>query len=217
MFLERLPLISAFTLALAISAVMSWQAYLFWQDYQQPRHGSKPAIELNRASTPTRATPERNISSFKLFGDPSQKPIIQKPVVKDLPKTKLNLTLTGVMTSDSQETASALIQGPDRETVYYRVNDELPGGAILKQVHADRVVVERSGSLENLEFIESRPLGIEKFEDYRDKEAEEAAKVVKTERPARSDKTRTNPARTQGIKERLSKLRQKMLKNRPSP
>ena len=49
--------------------------------------------------------------------------------------------------------ASALIEGPNRKTRNYRVDEEVPGGAILKQVYPDRVVLERSGNLENLIFL----------------------------------------------------------------
>ena len=156
-----------------------------------------------------------NIASFKLFGD--AKKIIEKPKVvsKDLPKTKLRLTLTGVMASGQHENASALVEGPDKETLNYRIDDELPGGAILKQVYNDRIVIERAGRLENLVFVEKRPIGIETYEPP-EEDSEEFENTVSSSSTPPPTTRAGNPGRTQGIKDRLSKLRKRMLKNRSS-
>lgn len=215
MLLYRLPQIIALVLCVVIAGSL----------YAQLRPllllSDKPANyqTVNKTNTiaQTTKTPQKtyNIASYRLFGDTAK--IIKKPkaVSKDLPKTKLKLTLTGVMASGTVEDASALVEGPDKETLNYRIDDELPGGAILKQVYPDRIVLERSGRLENLVFVEKRPIGIETYEAPQDDPEELETSTTSDSTPAIT-KRPSNPGRTQGIKDRLSKLRKRMLKNRNS-
>jgi len=219
MLLARLPLLVSILLCLALAGAMYWQLMPF---YQQVMLETK-AVSANKYTQITAAPKAQNkktqnIAAFQLFGNTNSKPKKAAPVAKNLPKTTLKLTLTGVLASTNKKQASALIQGPNKETINYKINDELPGGATLKDVFSDRVVIERSGRLENLVFIETRPIGIETHKDdipetnqYNENTSSASGKVP-SNRPTGQP---INPARTQSIKERLSKLRSRMLKNRP--
>ena len=222
MLLARLPLLVSITLCLALAGIMFWQLMPFYQSVITDTK-TVTANQYTQATSPQKTASKKthNISTFQLFGNTNTKPKKAAPITKNLPKTTLKLTLTGVLASTNKKQASALIQGPNKETINYKVNDELPGGAILKDVFADRVVIDRSGRLENLVFIETRPIGIETFKDHRTEQSEynevisRAPGEIPTNRPPPSVNKSVNPARSQSIKERLSKLRSRMLKNRP--
>lgn len=68
---------------------------------------------------------------------------------EDLPDTRLNLELKGVLARGGQGQGAALIASRGRTEVF-RVSDEVPGGATLIQVHSDRVVLRRDGRHELL-------------------------------------------------------------------
>ena len=71
----------------------------------------------------------------------------------DAPETTLNLVLAGVIAREpSSEPGQAIILGANREQKVYSVGDTIDGanGARLHSVHADRVVLNRSGQLESL-------------------------------------------------------------------
>jgi general secretion pathway protein C len=213
---NQLPIILALTLCAAISGGLYVQLAPFFQSMETQLSTPLKGSSSINPTLQRKTTKQHDIASFKLFGDATQKVIAKpKPVEKNLPKTNLRLTLTGVMTSPVASQASALIQGPDKETISYKVNDALPGGAKLKQVHSDRVVIERSGRLENLVFVEQRSIGIESYIHPDDQEKGEAEESNPPEiKPANET---SNPGRTKGIKDRLSKLRKRMLQNKGKP
>ena len=212
MLLSRLPLICAFVLLVVFAGSIYWQtAPILKTETSLPN-----LAKIQDTSSPrnTDSRTNHNIATFKLFGDTSLKKSQVVIKQKDLPKTKLKLILTGVLVSPSGEGAGALILGPDKQTQHYKINDELPGGATLNQVFADRVIVNRSGRLENLYFLESTSLGIERHLPYEEPEAQQhATQTTQNPKPASNNSNLTS-ARSQSIKNRLSKLKKRLLKNK---
>jgi|GEM_PF-1495393 len=208
MLLSRLPLICAVLLAVILTGSIYWQT----APILKPETLNTTLTQTKNTSTLTKnnAKAIHNIARFKLFGDANLKTAKATIVEKNLPKTKLKLILTGVLVSPSNEGAGALILGPDKQTQHYKINDELPGGATLKQVFPDRVIVNRSGRLENLYFVETKSLGIERFTPD---EEPEAIRPQQSSAQARNDGNLSN-ARSQSIKSRLSKLKKRLLKNK---
>jgi len=97
----------------------------------------------------SRQTPQ--IAPLHLFGLSSQKSApIKKAEPVAAPVTKLNLKLNGVFASTPAENSLAIISTNARDEQLYAIDENLPGGAILKEVYADRVIIERSGQLETL-------------------------------------------------------------------
>lgn len=100
----------------------------------------------------------QKIANLHVFGQPeAPKPI--QPVApqkqEDAPKTRLNLTLKGVLAHSDQSSAFALIgQGSGPQKVY-GVGDKLPGNAELLEVYKDRVIIEYQQREETL-FLEKR-------------------------------------------------------------
>lgn len=155
---QKAPIIVLILLITAMLLTLAFQAYEFFlpmnsQPIQASIAEEKVAVEQSR--------PERNIDQFELFGAPPD-PNQQAEAVKteDLPKTNLRLILRGVSASTEIDKASALIEGPDKQTLKYAINDTLPGNAKLKSVHEKRIVIERNGRLENLYFPDAASIGI---------------------------------------------------------
>lgn len=90
-----------------------------------------------------------SLSTLHLFGEVDKTaPVVQQTVVA--PETNLKLTLRGVLASSSPATARAIIGDASNNEKLYSVGDDLPGGARLKEVYNDRVILERAGRLETL-------------------------------------------------------------------
>ncbi len=109
--------------------------------------GAAPAPVARPASARASALA---IERLHLFGE-AQK-AAPKPVARvvDAPDTRLNLKLRGVMASSNPAIARAIIaDGKGREDAY-AVDDQLPGNAVLKEIHADRIILEYRGRLETL-------------------------------------------------------------------
>lgn len=207
MLLSRLPIVLSSLLAIAIGGII----YLQITEIFLPPENSTSSMKGSPATKASIAAPAPqktfNVSSYKLFGDVSKKAPKQEVIPEKLPTTKLRLTLTGVQAGKIEEESGALIEGPDRDTAYYKVGDQLPGNATLRRVFADRIVILRSGKLENLYFPESYSAntGIQAVSDQNFDEAEVTPSPVRA-----SNKNIIDDARKQSIKDRLSKLRQRM-------
>ncbi|MBL4712731.1 MAG: type II secretion system protein GspC [Gammaproteobacteria bacterium] len=69
------------------------------------------------------------------------------------PETKLNLILKGVLAAKPMELASAIIaKGRSGKEDVFSVGDKMPGGILIKEIHAEYVVLERNGLLETLKL-----------------------------------------------------------------
>jgi general secretion pathway protein C len=92
------------------------------------------------------------LQNAHLFGQyTEQKPvIIEQPVVKDAPKTRLNLTLVGAVASNQLQTSLAVIANRGKQATY-GIGEEIEGTrATLKAVLVDRVIIENQGRDETL-------------------------------------------------------------------
>lgn len=105
---------------------------------------------LFRQST-TQQTEKPQISQLNLYGIANSQPVEAKPIKPiSAPVTKLNLKLNGVFAAEPKENSLAIISTSSRDETLYAVDENLPGGAILREVYQDRVIIERSGQLETL-------------------------------------------------------------------
>lgn len=95
-----------------------------------------------------------------LFGEPGAQ-VQPEPGADaaDAPETQLNLQLRGAIAAEDPRYAHAIIaDGSGVEKVYF-VKDTVPGGAILHRVQADRVILNRGGTLEALVLPKETPAG----------------------------------------------------------
>jgi len=106
-----------------------------------PKQNQTPASQTNTAS--------QQLPQWHLFGQ-IQKVTKEVPKQEVIPETKLNLTLRGLLASDTPEEGGAIIAAPSGKEQFYRVGASLPGGATLSEIHADRIVLEHRGRFETL-------------------------------------------------------------------
>lgn len=125
--------------------LLLWQAWLFWQTWQ-----FEPAISGQRQSSNTITYQTAPILQAELFGADQQ-----TTASASLPETRLQLTLRGVFTANSDKLASAIIEDANGVTRSFKINSSVFGDSQLKAVYADRVVLSRNGALESLYFPSS--------------------------------------------------------------
>lgn len=151
----RLPLLLAVVAAAAMIALTSWQAYSFWQAENQRERQQQAEVARGTAVSDETASPEVELASLDLFGVAGESATPAQLDTENLPETNLRLFLRGVLAADGEFPGSALIEDAKSATEAYLVGDELPGNAKLRSVHANRVIIERGGKLENLYFPEA--------------------------------------------------------------
>jgi len=150
----RLPLLLAVIAAVAMIGLTSWQGYRFWQTETQRADQQPSDMAGMNAAQNERSTPELALASLDLFGVAGESDEPSELDTENLPETNLRLFLRGVLAADGEFPGSALIEDDKSTTEAYLVGDELPGNAKLRSVHANRVIIERGGKLENLYFPE---------------------------------------------------------------
>ena len=97
-----------------------------------------------------------DVISANLFGNP--KPV---KVVKNAPKTTLNLTLQGILSATDANVARAIISSNKKKKgTLYSVGDEIKGaGASIKEIRSQEVILNRNGSIESLPIKKSQSKG----------------------------------------------------------
>jgi general secretion pathway protein C len=136
-------------LILGVLAVY-WLAEMVW--LALPTADDQAPVVVASAPVPRAKSAEldaRQLAQWHLFGE-AGKDAVQQAAPIDAPETRLNLTLHGVIAADIPENARAIIAEQNRNERSYRIGDNLPGGAELSEVHADRVILRRAGRYETL-------------------------------------------------------------------
>ncbi|MBK9131892.1 MAG: type II secretion system protein GspC [Gammaproteobacteria bacterium] len=146
---RRIILLVQVVLVLMLAATL---AQLTWKVIPLPARSLAPPPEVFRGAVAPGDQKAGGVlwdlAKWHLFGE---KPVgAALPAVESLPETQLNLTLSGVVASSGATGGGAIIAAPGGSEAFYTINAQLPGGAILKEVHPDRVVLERNGRLETL-------------------------------------------------------------------
>ena len=207
--LERINTLAARAFVALLTLALAYTlAQLTWRLLAPP-----PAPELlatgSEKARPVRAAPRADhaarIVNAHLFGKAeSANPVAAAPA--EVPETRLNLTLRGVLAAPGDQAFALIASGSGPESLY-QVGDPLPGGARLKEVLADRVVLERNGQLETLKLPREEMPGF-------------AASPADTPAvfPATSPRRPRVPASAAAIRERavsrtLARLKQTALRN----
>ncbi|MEW5838514.1 MAG: type II secretion system protein N [Pseudomonadota bacterium] len=139
-FIGRMRL--AFLLAL-LAALMFTLAQWVWLLLPAPKTAEPAAQRTAQTFSATSAqSPLASIATARLWGAlPAVAPV--SSVAQD---TRLPLNLRGILSGEGL----ALIESSGGGTKVYRIGDALPGGAKLKDVLADHVLIERAGVIERL-------------------------------------------------------------------
>ena len=158
----RLPVIATVLFVILLAHSL---AKLTWNVIPMPQ--AEQAVKQSQSQKPRSARVAREqplankISNYHLFGKHEPKKVTVAPVRPAVvPETKLNLKLRGVFASVDQEAARAIIADSRGDEDSYRIGAELPGGARLNEIYADRVILEHNGRLETLKLpLESAEVG----------------------------------------------------------
>lgn len=141
---------TASTVLMVLFAVMSaWIAgKAVWMVAQEQQIATwSPSSSVNSTSS---SKPLLNLSSLQqshLFGQYQKDAVAEKPkpVVKDAPKSRLNVILVGVVTTSIPDKGLAVIANRGAQATY-GINEVIEGTrAKLKAVLADRVIIDNQG------------------------------------------------------------------------
>ncbi len=182
-WMARLPMLLSVVLVLMIAyqlASATWAVV-------SPQAGM--AVELAPAVSAEPPPDSEAIAARHLFGEANVAPHVG---AIDAPETRLNLTLRGIAASGSPAYARALIAGPDAKENVYAVGAEVPGGALVHEIHADHVLLNRRGTLETLRLpkfsgdgspappIAAQPIGAVAVDNLRNQAAtDELVEIVR--------------------------------------
>lgn len=67
-------------------------------------------------------------------------------------KSSLHLTVVGILLADKEKDSQVIIKSSRGEENTYKINDTIPGGAVIKRITAEGILVEQNGTLESLSF-----------------------------------------------------------------
>ena len=136
--------------------IASLLASLTWGLVTSQGNSQPENIEVSPLSVATDPNAQliRQLPGWHLMGEATTK---QAPVVTstpiDAPDTRLKLVLRGVFASEEPGKAQAIIADPKGKEEHYAVGDRLPGNAELREVHPDRVILQRNGRYETLRLL----------------------------------------------------------------
>jgi general secretion pathway protein C len=133
--------------------LIAFAAELTWRLVPQPE--SSQSRLLNNSNTSTAQSASRldisPLTKLNLFGNPDAKPIVTALAeITDAPETKLNLTLTGVVSSTDPKVGAAVVENNGKQNTY-GVGDKIDGtNATLDQLYIDRVIIKNGLARETL-------------------------------------------------------------------
>lgn len=138
---RRLPLLVSVLLLLSIAWTL---ARLTWALLPSPK-GATPIYSRNPAATP-RAFDINKLVDQHLFGSAD---VQSASTSANAPETTLDLTLNGIAADVHQHVSRAIITaGGNQQT--YGVGAQLPGGAVIKDILPDQVLLSLNGRVESL-------------------------------------------------------------------
>lgn len=109
--------------------------------------GQPLAVATVENTQPQPADNYLQISEWHLFGQAEAATVSTSAIMA----TQLQLKLLGTFVSSAATTAiSAVIQSDDGSQKKYRIGDTLPGGAVLEEIFANRVLFTHNGRRESL-------------------------------------------------------------------
>ena len=121
-----------------------------------------PPSQVSRIAGAGGAPDVASVAAAHLFGEANAEPVKEIVPVEDhdnLAETRLNLSLKGTIAYPDGEESIAIIADQRNEEKIYLLRDTVVPGATLHAIYPDRVVLNRSGSLEVLRLPREFPQG----------------------------------------------------------
>jgi len=156
---------SSGVVAVAVSVLLAYQlALLTWNLI--PGEESKyqwlpPKVKTTQNSN---KTDTKKLQQQHLFGEKIKVVKVEKKeAVSDAPKTKLNLTLVGVVAASDPASSSAIITYKNQQDSYF-IDSKIEGtGATVSEIYEDRVILEVDDGFQTLMLD-----GVETLDKQRD-------------------------------------------------
>lgn len=146
--LRHLPTLVSLLLAAALAMAGVRLVQVLRPVQQEPPSASEAAV--SRQPNPVERLPSaKDIAGWHLFGAaPAQERAAPAPITA--PDTKLDLKLRGIVASTEAGSARAIIEDSTGRQSSYGLGDQLPGSALLREIHPVWVILERNQRYETL-------------------------------------------------------------------
>jgi general secretion pathway protein C len=187
--------------------LLAFVAKLTWSLIPQPQGDvNNRALQSSQSQSVSSNAKSTNMSSLinlNLFGDAQAQAVVEQSQedVTDVPETKLNLVLSGVVSSTEQSRGAAIIEYRNTQSTY-GIGDKIEGTNVtLDEIYTDRVIIKNRLTRETL-MLE----GIDFDEANRNRNRE-----ISNERDnaqARVNTPQNNTQSPQELRERAQALRQ---------
>jgi len=150
--------------ALILVVAIAWQlARIIWMLMPGSEVGNQiiaPPVQISRsAGSATSSVDVQAIANTHLFGEADAMDVVVVPQEshENLAETRLSLTLKGTIASPDEGSSIAIIADNRNDEKIYVVRDTVAPGATLHAIYADRVVLNRGGTLEVLKLPKEFP------------------------------------------------------------
>jgi len=147
--------VAQLVLALLLIYIAYISAQITWLALPQAQPSHNTSVNLNSKNVNTNkennAIDVAKIQALNLFGQFNDNVDTSAEIeMVNVPQTRLNLTLSGLVASDEKSIAAAIIENQGKQETY-GIGDIIIGTrANLEQVFMDRVIIKHSGRLETL-------------------------------------------------------------------
>ncbi len=150
-YAARLPDLVSILLIIAVAytvAVITWKLLPVLAQDPIPQIAVKKQVAATNTNRSSMSV--GNLANLHLFGQATKHVPKAEPVVPtEAPDTQLRLTLRGVIAGSSINNLAIISDRAGNEETY-RIESSLPGGATLKEIHADRVILLHNNRFETL-------------------------------------------------------------------
>ncbi len=144
---------AAVTNIMLVAVLAYTLAGLTWQLLPGGKYTEPVLASGERSASGSAEKPRQySIDKWHLFGIVGRADPQSAARTEAMPETRLRLTLRGIMAGDTPDSGGAIIAEANGREQFYAIGSEVPGRAVLHEVHADRVVLERNGRLETLKL-----------------------------------------------------------------
>ncbi len=147
--------VAQLVMALLLVYIAYVSAKITWSVVPQDKSSQRTSVNSNsnnaNGNNASKAIDVARIQSLNLFGQYNEN-VDEAPEIEmaNVPETKLNLILSGLVASDVKAIAAAVIENQGKQETY-GIGDIIIGTrANLEQVLIDRVIIKQSGRLETL-------------------------------------------------------------------
>jgi general secretion pathway protein C len=133
-----IPILSAF---FALLILVDWSRFFFFHPASVAEAVSEKKPLQNQQHSAKRGPLHTSLFGIYVTSNLDESKVKQ---------SMLNVTLVGVLLADKIEDSQVIIRSANGQEKTYKVNDIIPGGAIIKRIVASGVLVEHNGALERL-------------------------------------------------------------------